>query len=496
MLKLKLKFKKIKNQHGISLLLAVLILAGMLATALVASDILIKTFNITGKVGTSEKAYYAAETAAEIILNKINHEYEDVNTLSLEGELDSGAEYKFENYNLETVSLPLEIILQPRESYQLDLDIEGIIYPDRLTVGGSGGSMVVVSINKTDQQIVQHDVYKTFPQTIAIGLDRDNYHKIRIINDMGHQITYSIQATSSDLAVGVSVRTRGIYQSTERLLNTKNLKWQIYGAVNPELLDCGDGELDHGEQCDGKPFPANCNPFTCQWRYLYTFVTSQRYMVGYLETGGEPDFDGDNLDRGVDDADYKCQTLARAANLPGQYRAWISDPWRNAKDEIYNPRVAELEYRLPDHETIVVDNFYQLVPTSDSENDILKHEINQNEHGVIINSEDIYVATGTSYNGNKVEGYDTINISGFDSGIFCGSKYEWNPWSYHTGGPIPAGTTGGRITSKDKNWVDCTAAGDAIGWCENKYPNYHCFPCVNDDWKEQLHLYCFQYLED
>jgi hypothetical protein len=86
------------------------------------------------------------------------------------------------------------------------------------------------------------------------------------------------------------------------------------------------------------------------------FVTSQTYDA--------------NLG-GLTGADSICQNLANAANLPGNYKAWLSDSNQTAAQRLTHSTVP---YKLVDH-TIVAYNWNGLTQGS------LMHAIDQTESG-------------------------------------------------------------------------------------------------------------------
>lgn len=76
------------------------------------------------------------------------------------------------------------------------------------------------------------------------------------------------------------------------------------------LASCGNGQLDPGEECEpaGEEDP-ECSAICTDARKII-FVTSEHYKGG--EIGG------------VAGGDEKCQTLAEAAGLKGEFKAWLA----------------------------------------------------------------------------------------------------------------------------------------------------------------------------
>lgn len=83
---------------------------------------------------------------------------------------------------------------------------------------------------------------------------------------------------------------------------------------------CTNGMIDGDEACDdgNTVFGDGCSP-TCTRDGSYVFVTSETYS---------------GLLGGLGGADDKCNKLAATAQLPGKYKAWLSDETTSAKDRI------------------------------------------------------------------------------------------------------------------------------------------------------------------
>jgi len=212
------------NQQGFSLILVMLVLGGILVVSLIVSSVVLRSSRSISKVSNSEKAYYAAETAAEKVLYVINKKHEDIGSFRLSRKLDSGAEYKLESIE-QIVFDEKDIELEKGQSYQLDLDLEGADYPEELTISGEG-KLIFLEIKKSNLS-PENQIIEDFEgeQTVKFGDWSTYYYKLRIFNNTDTDQSYTL---SGKLITGAIIKTKGSYQGTERVLETKDLKWQIY----------------------------------------------------------------------------------------------------------------------------------------------------------------------------------------------------------------------------------------------------------------------------
>ncbi len=266
-------------QAGFSLVLTLLILAGMLASSLAISDMVFRVGRSVGNASNSEMAYYAAETAAEKTLFAVNQEYQNIDDWELSVAETPAAAPITAGYRAETInpiiscvvaplsdpicipdgSLAIHGSLAPGQSYELDLDImtddpygvkfdltanppanlPGAILIDSYSLkpatgygpaGAPWGEIIKRGsiLDPTDPAHLS-DTYSTTTE--------DYFHKIRLVNSGPNNLTYSIYSADdpsiSPPILELLIRTRGFFHNTERQLETKLNKWHTYGMPLP-----------------------------------------------------------------------------------------------------------------------------------------------------------------------------------------------------------------------------------------------------------------------
>lgn len=137
----------------------------------------------------------------------------------------------------------------------------------------------------------------------------------------------------------------------------------------------------------------------------HVFVTSQTY-------------DGDL--GGIDGADEKCQSRANAANLPGSYRAWISDGFGEGHSPISRFNEAVVPYILVNGDIVASNSIDLFNPVSE-----LTNPIDVDEFGNLVVDDD-FVWTNVGANGDAAtestdcqdwESNLDFNIGAFGSAI-------------------------------------------------------------------------------
>lgn len=242
----------IKQHEGISLLLVILVLGIMLATVLSASDMILRQGRSTKKITDSERAYFAAEAGIEVSLYEINKaRSQDVDTLddvacwcgvscnncqlSYSGKISQWKVAKIERRTIQTNDFDT-VILSPGQSYQLTLDVRGVLYPTKVQfnrTGGSNSCVITLEENIATGVMSQDDPYCN--NVFNRNLDNNYYYKFRILNPAvnNETVTYQVKpigggpqnAMTTDVVLTVS----GEYNGTERIVTATTTKWQLYG---------------------------------------------------------------------------------------------------------------------------------------------------------------------------------------------------------------------------------------------------------------------------
>ncbi len=244
-----------KEPEGIAVVLSVVVLSALIGLILYVSNI---TFRITATnraIGTSEVAFFAAESAAELTIYEIEKkDYSRPDLPQLTGQaLDSisGATWAREvNIATTTPSVcsvtnprpacsdsegtivtgnPLEVTLNNGQSFQLDLNIRGATYPDSIRVTWPGGSGTDVIIANNSGQTTETNSPIQIPSSGT--LDPSDGYRIRINNNSGGTIVYNIQPQGSgnvDLPLGLNIDTSGTYRETVRSIKLTRPAWLIY----------------------------------------------------------------------------------------------------------------------------------------------------------------------------------------------------------------------------------------------------------------------------
>lgn len=248
--------KKDKQEEGFAVLLSVLVLASITGLVISVFNVSFRITKSNQSIINSEKAFFAAETAAEITIYDIVKNNRGLDLPDLVGQAlggNPGATWG-RRVSLATLtpglcSAPqpkpvcsdadgsisttndLSITLEDGESFQLDMDIvdpgNPSNYPANVRIlGVTAGSRVIVSGN--GQQEVKTSQTFIVPETDVIDPNLD--YRFRIINESGSQQTYTITplGSSVDFPLGLNISTVGIYQGTERRVDVTNPAWLIF----------------------------------------------------------------------------------------------------------------------------------------------------------------------------------------------------------------------------------------------------------------------------
>lgn len=242
-----------KNNHrkdkGISLILTILILSSLTVVTFAISDIVLRTGQSARKIGHSEIAYYAAETAVE----KALYEIEKQKTIrGLDGQIDNLEEITDANWSLSitplinltaqcitvggqekgcitssgniTTSNPLTINLNSGSSFQLDLNFQDLLnlepgLVENLQIScGNNGEVITLGTNGQTPAT---------PCNSPINLNNldSNLYIIRLVNEDNFTLKPLGQ---KNLPIGISVVGTGNYKDQTRILEMERQNWQIY----------------------------------------------------------------------------------------------------------------------------------------------------------------------------------------------------------------------------------------------------------------------------
>jgi len=253
-------FKKIKKEKkGMSLILTLLIISSVLTGTVLVAEITIRHAQIIHGAEISEKAYFAAETGVQKMAYQIMKNYKDILTYSLTEDVLSDGKSTYSatistdtycpdasectyycpspdrcpisNTNIWTISL------SPGESFQLNIDINGAIYPNSIEI--------TRSVLEEDTDIIVYECTTggdprecgetmsqtfsiTFPYSFDISDYASKYYKLRINNVGSGSENYTL-TPSAALPIGIEISATGGYTGYQRKLKTNLPKWQIYG---------------------------------------------------------------------------------------------------------------------------------------------------------------------------------------------------------------------------------------------------------------------------
>ncbi len=244
------KFKK--SQKAISLILTLLVLSSILTGTILVGETIIRHSQVVQGTEISEKAFFAAETALEKACYKVFKNYDDISLFSLSGTMsDTESDYSATvsaDTNCPTPGAgcadgsitngnPWTITLEANESFQLDIDIDGAVYPASIEIrrlGSTGTDIIVYECTTTEgtprvcSSTVSQSFSITFPYTFTISDYATKYYKLRI-NNLGDSPESYILTPTGDLPIGIEINANGTYSGYERKVKSNVPKWQKYG---------------------------------------------------------------------------------------------------------------------------------------------------------------------------------------------------------------------------------------------------------------------------
>jgi hypothetical protein len=246
---------KKNREAGIALVLSVIVLAALIGLVIVVADLTTRATSDSNAIKATEIALAAAETAVELTIYDIEKNdknltdfdppitqsladgppgafwYREVKvSTSTPALCSSGQPVCTDNDDIISASNPLSVTLQPGQSFQLDLDIGGAEYPNRVTVSWGGTNTRVIVLTPSG-----HETYTGQPVQIPdppANLDPVDNYRFRIINESSSVRTYTIRPNAGtgadELPLGFKIIGIGTYQNVERRLEILRPAWVIY----------------------------------------------------------------------------------------------------------------------------------------------------------------------------------------------------------------------------------------------------------------------------
>ncbi|MFH1610919.1 MAG: hypothetical protein ABIA91_03460 [Patescibacteria group bacterium] len=218
-----------KNQQGVTVFIALLILSSMVVLAMAISDLVLRTSQSSKKIGLSEIAYHAAETCVEEALYQIEKTFDVTGLDGSTGSLDEISDATW-SLSLEPVYLdsPYEITLDVGETYQLELnfqdDDDDLNYPNSITFNWTGGPTRAKGVTLANDGTQESH---TTPFSIN-NLPTDLYI-VRVDNIWTSAITINLLAgVSENTPIGITLTCTGEYKGQRRILDVQRTNWQIF----------------------------------------------------------------------------------------------------------------------------------------------------------------------------------------------------------------------------------------------------------------------------
>ncbi|MBL7054001.1 hypothetical protein ISS06_02260 [Patescibacteria group bacterium] len=236
------------NNQGLSLILTLLIISSILTGTLLVGDVIIRHSQVVKGTEISEMAYFASESAIEKAAFDVMENYVDISAYSLSDSLTNESEYEIDvgevviddsnpsSGDVISAGHPWEITLAPNESFSLDMDINGAIYPTSIDIDKSGSvasdlliyECTSLGTPRICSAVSSQTFQVSFPYTLTVD-SANKYYKIRINNIGAGSEIYSIEPANNSLPIGVVINATGIYTGYERIISANFPKWQQFG---------------------------------------------------------------------------------------------------------------------------------------------------------------------------------------------------------------------------------------------------------------------------
>lgn len=246
--------KKNKNEAGIAVLLSILVLVAILGLVVTVSNISFRITKSNQSINESEKAFFAAETAAELTIYDIVRNNRGLDLPDLVAQPLVGTEGATWDRQVRLATLtpglcsapqaksvctnssgavtsgnPLIINLEPGESFEFDLNIATAPYPNQVRINWSGAAQTRVLVSGENIQSI--DTVTNVKVPASGVLDPNNDYRIRIINDDSSLVVYDLTPQgggTSELPLGLNISATGFFLNTERRLEVFRPSWLIY----------------------------------------------------------------------------------------------------------------------------------------------------------------------------------------------------------------------------------------------------------------------------
>lgn len=235
--------KQFKQQRGVTVLIAIVILASIIILVTAVSDLVVRSSQTAQDIGFSEVAYYAADTAIEKALYVIEREHSALNLAATNISLAdvSGATWSRQvtaltQTNVACASVTsglcvngdqLTVKLAVDKSFQLDLDFSGLDYSTAINFRQNFGvPAALVVLGKDGAQ----NTFELGPGVEKI-IELSNTAFVRLINQdttSSIEIQLSPSGGSGNIPIGIIVQSTGIYQDQQRQIRMQRLNWQVY----------------------------------------------------------------------------------------------------------------------------------------------------------------------------------------------------------------------------------------------------------------------------
>jgi len=230
-------YKSLEHQKGVTLLLALMIMAALISIVFSLSAITINELNNTNTEISSEPAIAGAEAGAEALLYQDNRGSISCSVSPITYQLPTSHVFILSNNNLYNTN-PYSFSLGTSPNNEMDFDLYNPCDPDAAP-GYTGITITPVSVDSTTPNSVMYvcswsvtpcssstyDIYHlSFNTTMTYSLlDANTKYQIVILNNDSSSVIYNIGTTPSNIGVPASqvvILTTGTNNGVSRKLQT------------------------------------------------------------------------------------------------------------------------------------------------------------------------------------------------------------------------------------------------------------------------------------